>query len=210
MVARSASTVTDLERQQIIDTDVTQLLFPGRYIYTHSVYGEVKKLIFPLSEERFWLVDVYPFVAFGSIYEVRPDGLYATGARPLLLEGPVPTPPAGFDATKLELVVPSRFRASEPIVVVHEDPEEGVVGKVELLFRMVNRDGNDFIVVRGQSSASGGPRAHPAHGIVTEEWWQQGIGVVRVLFIAPPAIAGEMELLRREVDEPNQSTPSQP
>lgn len=172
-----------------IDVDVKRMIFPGEYLYAHSIYGEQKRTIFPLSEGRFWVIETLPMclndtclaqsLVVGSIYEVRPRGLYTSPAK--VLDSPTAAPPTHDEATEFTLVVPSRFREGESIVVLHHEDEEGCLNG-ELCPSLVKLADQAFIVIKIKTS----------NGMEVEEWWQQDVGMVKRLFIAPPL--GETEL----------------
>jgi hypothetical protein len=170
----------------VIEIDVKQLLFPGEYLYAHSIHGEVKRTIFPIGEERFWVVEAFPHLVVGSIYEVRPHGLYTSDGK--ALEVSTSAPPTNYKASAFMIAIPSSFRDAESFIIVDEEDEEGRV-KVELFPSVVRQGDEDFIVIGMKTN----------DGMEIEQWWRQGIGMVRQLFISPPL--GEMELLTRELLE---------
>lgn len=168
----------------MIEVDVKQLLIPGVFRYSHSIYGEVKSVVYPIGEEQFWVVEELAHLVIGAISKTGPHGLYTGGGK--ALEAPTAAPPPNYQATEFVLHVPSSFRNAEPLVVIDEQGEDGR-RTIELIPSIIKQGEEDIIVVRMRANDGIGME------IEVEEWWRQGIGVVRRSFITPPL--GEMELL---------------
>lgn len=178
-----------------VEVDIQQLLLPGEYLYNHSIYGTWKTLIYPL-ETRFWVVEVVPdLLMLGTVYELRPEGIFTGDST--ALELPTPRPPAGYRSDKFTLAVPSSFYDGQLIVLADETDGEGAV-KITLLPSIVRQDDGDCIVLRMYARVQ--VRAQNSDGFEvdqyeTEEWWRHGTGVVRRLDISPQPAT--MELVAR-------------
>lgn len=162
--------------------DVERLLFVGEYIYEHTDFGEVKQIVSPYKE-GFWVVDVFPHLAVGSVHAFRPQGLMSSDAK--VLEAPTEAPPTSLvlNENDMVLVVPRTFTPNEAIVVSDETHGQERA-KIELRVRA--RGVGEFILTMKAEDSE-----QVRH---IEQTWKEGVGMVRQVFISPSM--GEMKLVR--------------
>lgn len=167
---------------EIIDTDVTRLMLVGTFVYDHSfIGGTVKRHVYPHRDPgSFWVVETFPSVIAGVVYEVRDDGLYTFGAA--MLEQPTEKPPENYDGGSPILTVPTRVRVGETVVMA-EGPATEEAARFELTARRETWRSKVCTVITSEADS----------GESAEQWWCEGTGLVKQRFLHPDA--GVMELM---------------
>lgn len=170
------------DENTIITTDITRLMFVGTFVYNHSfVGGTVQRHVYPhRNTASFWVVEAYPSVIAGSVHEVRDDGLYTFGTA--MLEQPTEKPPENYDGGSPILTVPTRVSVGETVVMT-EGPATEEAARFELTARRETWRGKVCTVITSEADS----------GESAEQWWCEGMGLVKQRFLHPDA--GTIELV---------------
>jgi len=192
----------------MIAIDVTALLFPGAYFYTHTLFPEgVERRVYECAPRTYWVVEVFPSFTAGAVYKACSDGLYAH--KPVFLEQPLTEPDPGHQKGNPELAVPAQVQEG-PLIVLLEDEIDGEPLKVELQARREQWRGDPCIVLTSVARGAALAPLHSQRGqnagltsatqggekVQIEQWWCEGVGMVKQVFLEPQG--GVMELVRRE------------
>ncbi len=172
--------------QTVHVVDVNRLMVGGTFVYAYPfLNGTVQRHVYPYQDpSTFWVVEDFPSVVAGTIYEVRDDGLYTF--ETVILEQLLEKPPESYQKGEPILAVPSRIKVGETVRMTKEAASDQAA-MLEHSARLEPwRDATCTVIT-----------VHADSGERVEQWWCEGTGLVKQEFLHPDA--GYTELIEAKL-----------